>query len=61
MLAQEIGDLSDFPTVKAVAYRNDVHSLQVNFDLPSAFPDMNVRRIVVVRIHPDIIAMTLPV
>ena len=48
MLAQEIDDLSDFPTVKAVAHRNDTHSLQVNLDFLSAFPDMNVRRIMVV-------------
>ena len=61
MFAQEIDDLSDFPTVKAVAHRNDFHSLQVNLDLPSAFPNVNVRWIMIIRIQSDITAMPLPV
>ncbi len=59
MFSQEINDLSDSPIVKLMAGRNDIHGLQVDLDLSAAFPNVNMWRIMIVWINPNVESILL--
>jgi len=61
VLSQQIHDLSDFPTVKGVTGRDNIHRLQVYFHLFPAFPDVYVWRIMIARVHSYVESVLPPI